>query len=228
MNGDPGRALRTVVLVSGSGSNLQAIIDRVRARELDVDIVGVISDRHGAFALERARSAGIPAFTIDYKAAGSREEFAAQLAARLDALQPGLIVLAGFMRILPAGLVNRYRGRMLNVHPSLLPKYPGLDTYRRALASGDEWHGSTVHFVIPELDSGPGIIQYRVRIRPGDNEDSLRQRVQGGEYLIYPRAIQWMAEGRVVHRDGQVWMDGAILAAPEVVGEAAGTPVGAG
>lgn len=228
MNGEPGRPLRTVVLVSGSGSNLQAIIDRVHARELDIDIVGVVSDRPGAFALERARRAGIPAFTVDYRAAGSREEFAMQLAARLDALQPQLVVLAGFMRVLPANLVNRYQGRMLNVHPSLLPKYPGLDTYRRALASGDEWHGSTVHFVIPELDAGPAIIQYRVRIRPGDSEESLRQRVQGGEYQIYPRAIQWLAEGRVAHRDGLVWKDGAILDAPEVIGEAPGTPVGAG
>ena len=106
------------------------------------------------------------------------------------------------MRILPGELVERYRGRMLNVHPSLLPKYPGLDTYRRVLEAGDAWHGSTVHFVTPELDAGPAIIQYRVRIRPGDTEQSLRDRVQRGEHLIYPQAIRWIAEGLVELRDG--------------------------
>ncbi len=211
--------LRTAVLVSGSGSNLQAIMDRRGAGELDVDLVGVVSDRPGAFALERAAGAGIPAIIVDYKAAGGREAFAAQLAARLDALRPDLIVLAGFMRILPADLVNRYRGRMLNVHPSLLPKYPGLDTYRRALEAGDAWHGSTVHYVTPDLDSGPAIIQYRVQIRAGDTGESLRGRVQKGEHLIYPKAIQWIAEGRVALRNGVVHLDGSPLPHPVLVDE---------
>jgi phosphoribosylglycinamide formyltransferase-1 len=218
--------MRTVVLVSGSGSNLQAIIDRARAGDLDVRITGVISDRPGIYALERAREASIPALAIDYKAAGSRGEFTRRLDAQLESLDPELIVLAGFMRILPPDLVDRYRGRMLNVHPSLLPKYPGLDTYRRVLAAGDDWHGTTVHFVIPELDAGPCIIQYRVRIHPGESEDSLRQRVQRGEYLIYPQAIQWVATGRVTHRDGQAWKDGRRMETPEVVDETISQPVG--
>ncbi len=210
---------RTAVLVSGSGSNLQAIIDCVAQGQLAINLVGVISDRPGVQALERARRAGIPAVTVDYQASGDRDAFDHRLGAELDGLHPDLVVLAGFMRILPASLVNRYRDRMLNVHPSLLPKYPGLDTYRRALADAEPWHGSTVHFVIPALDAGPGILQYRVRIRPGDTEESLRPRVQRGEYLIYPRAIQWLAAGRLAHRDGQVWKDGVPLSAPEIVTE---------
>jgi phosphoribosylglycinamide formyltransferase-1 len=212
--------LRTVVLVSGSGSNLQAIMDRAREGTLSSDVVAVISDRPGVHALDRARRAGIPDVTVDYQAAGNREAFGRALDDELAAFAPDLVVLAGFMRILPGQLVDRYRGRMLNVHPSLLPKYPGLDTYRRALAAGDPWHGSTVHFVIPELDAGPAIIQYRVRVRPGDTVRSLRERVQRGEHLIYPLAIQWLAEGRVAWRDGQAWRDGVAGAAPHLVDEA--------
>jgi len=208
---------RAVVLVSGDGSNLQAIIDANRHGALDLVIVGVLSDRPGARALERARLAGIPAGAIDYAAAPDRATFAACLAARIDALRPDVVILAGFMRILPDTLVAAYAGRMLNVHPSLLPKYPGLHTYRRALAAGEREHGTTVHFVIPELDAGPGIIQFRVAVRPGDTEDSLRERIQAGEHLIYPRAIAWLAAGRVMLRDGATWLDGERLAAPVVV-----------
>jgi phosphoribosylglycinamide formyltransferase-1 len=211
--------LRTVVLVSGSGSNLQALMDRANEGQLDVDFAAVISDRPGVHALDRARQAGIPAITVDYRAAGNRDAFATGLGAELDALSPDLVVLAGFMRILPANLVNRYCGRMLNVHPSLLPKYPGLDTYRKALASGDPWHGSTVHFVIPELDAGPAIVQYRVRIRAGESEAALRARVQRGEHIIYPRAVQELAEGRVTYRDGRTWRDGSPCTQPEVIEE---------
>jgi phosphoribosylglycinamide formyltransferase-1 len=218
---DPVR-LRIVVLVSGSGSNLQALIDRSRDGALNADVAAVISDRPGVFALERARRAGIPAITIDFAAAGGRDAFARDLDSRLAALEPDLVVLAGFMRVLPDGLVNRHRGRMLNVHPSLLPKYPGLHTYRRALAAGDPWHGSTVHFVTPELDAGPAIVQYRVRVGSGDTEQTLRERVQRGEHRIYPQAIQWLAEGRVAFRDGRVWRDGVADAPPAVVDEPAG------
>jgi phosphoribosylglycinamide formyltransferase-1 len=219
MSGHGRPPLRIAVLVSGNGSNLQAIMDRRRAGELDVHIVGVLSDRPGAFALERARLGGIPAVAVDYAAAGSREAFARLLAEQLAALAPGLVVLAGFMRILPDDLVNAYRGRMLNVHPSLLPKYPGLNTYRRALEAGDRWHGTTVHFVTPALDAGPPLIQYRVPVRPGDSEQSLRERVQRGEHLIYPRAIQWFAEGRLDLRDGVVHLDGRPLLHPVVLDE---------
>lgn len=212
-------ALRSAILVSGSGSNLQAIIDQQRAGRLGIDIVGVLSDRPGVLALERARQAGIPAVTVNFRAAADRADFAAQLATELEALAPDLVVLAGFMRILPTDIVDRYRGRMLNVHPSLLPKYPGLDTYRRALAAGDAWHGSTVHFVIPELDAGPGIIQYRIRVQAADTEQTLRERVQRGEHLIYPRAIDWIASGRVAYRDDSVYLDGQPLPSPVVVDE---------
>lgn len=219
----PAAPPRTVVLVSGSGTNLQAMIDAVGRGELPLDLVGVISDRPGVRALERARTAGIGAWTVDCKSFADRAAFEEALAATLARLAPDIIALAGFMRILPAPLVGHYLGRMLNVHPSLLPKYPGLDTYRRALAAGDAWHGSTVHFVTPELDAGPGILQYRVRIGPGDTEDSLRARVQQGEYLIYPRALRWLATGRLTWHNHGAWLDGRPLPAPVTVAE--GAPV---
>ena len=215
MNGAP----RTVILVSGDGSNLQAILDHSRSGALGIHIVGVISDRPGARALERAARAGVPALTVDYAAAGSREVFATRLATELEPLRPDLLVLAGFMRILDTALVEQYRGRMLNVHPSLLPKFPGLHTYRRALAAGEREHGATVHFVIPELDAGPAVLQYRVPIHAGDTESSLRDRVRRGEHLIYPRAIAWVAAGRALLKEGAVWLDGMQLAQPVVVHE---------
>jgi phosphoribosylglycinamide formyltransferase-1 len=210
---------RAVVLVSGDGSNLQAIIDQVRRGALGLTLAGVVSDRPGVRALERGAAAGIPVHVVDW--ASDRPAFPGRLAATLADLQPDLVILAGFMRILPSELVDRYRGRMLNVHPSLLPRYPGLHTYRRALEAGDREHGSTVHFVIPALDAGPGILQYRVPVRPGDTEESLRERVRAGEHLIYPRAIAWLAAGRVSLRDGAAWLDGERLAEPVVVDEVA-------
>ncbi len=215
----PGSQVRTVVLVSGSGTNLQAIIDHAQGGSLGITLTGVISDRPGVLALERAKRAGIPALTVNHAQAGSTAAFQKQLGAALAELNPELIVLAGFMRILSPELVGAWAGRMLNVHPSLLPKYPGLHTYRRALEAGEKEHGSTVHFVIPELDAGPGILQYRVPIRPGESEDSLRARVQQGEYLIYPRAIAWFAAGRLALKDGSTWLDGEHLSAPVVVEE---------
>jgi len=215
------RAPRLAVLVSGGGSNLQAIMDRIAAGTLAARIASVVSDRPGAYALERARAAGIPATCLDYATAGGREAFGQRLAALLEGLRPDLVVLAGFMRILPDALVERYRGRMLNVHPSLLPKYPGLHTYRRVLEAGDAWHGSTVHFVTPELDAGPAIIQYRIRVRSDDTEETLRERVQRGEHVIYPLAIGQVIEGRVVLRDGHVWRDGVPSQGPEVMDETA-------
>jgi phosphoribosylglycinamide formyltransferase-1 len=219
VNGGLGEGLRTVVLASGSGTNLQAIIERTERGLLGIRLCGVISDRPDAVALARARRAGIPALTVDGAGAASREAFDASLRRVLDELQPGLVVLAGFMRILGTVLVNRYAGRMLNIHPSLLPLYPGLHTYRRVLESGDRQHGSTVHYVIPELDAGPGILQYRLDVRAGETEDELRSRVQAGEYLIYPRAIAWCAAGRCELRDGAAWLDGAPLAGPVIVEE---------
>ncbi len=211
--------LRTVVLVSGDGSNLQAILAHCVTGGLGIRVVGVISDRPGVRALDRASQAGVPALTVDYAAAGSRPAFSAWLAAALSRLNPDLVVLAGFMRILDTALVEQYRGRMLNIHPSLLPKFPGLHTYRRALEAGEREHGATVHFVIPDLDAGPGILQYRVAIHGGDTEVSLRERVRAGEHVIYPRALAWIAAGRASLKDGAVWLDGAPLAQPVVVDE---------
>jgi phosphoribosylglycinamide formyltransferase-1 len=210
---------RAVVLVSGDGSNLQAIIDQVRQGSLGILLAGVVSDRPGVRALTRAAAAGVPAQVVD--CASDRPAFPGRLAATLAGLEPDLVILAGFMRVLPPELVDQYRGRMLNVHPSLLPKYPGLHTYRRVLEAGDRDHGSTVHFVIPALDAGPAILQYRLPVRPGDTEASLRDRVRTGEHLIYPRALAWLAAGRIALRDGATWLDGDKLTGPVVVDEAA-------
>ena len=210
---------RTAVLVSGSGSNLQAIIDQVAARQIATQLVAVISDRPGVLALERASRAGIPDLTVDYARCGDREAFCAALGTRLAEIGPDLVVLAGFMRILTPALVTAYFGRMLNVHPALLPKYPGLHTYRRVLEAGEAWHGSTVHFVTPELDAGPALIQYRVAVRPDDTENTLRARVQRGEHIIYPQAVGWVANGRAELRKGHVWLDGTLLTAPVLVDE---------
>jgi phosphoribosylglycinamide formyltransferase-1 len=211
--------LRTAVLVSGHGTNLQAIMDEVAAGRLPLDLVGVVSDRPGVYALERAAGAGIATDVVDFRACANPDHFQDSLARVLAGLGPDLVVLAGFMRILRPDLVETYQGRMLNIHPSLLPRYPGLHTYRRALEAGDSHHGSTVHFVIPALDAGPAILQYRVPVRPGETEESLKLRVQRGEYLIYPRALAWLAAGRLAWRDGAAWLDGARLDAPVVVEE---------
>lgn len=211
--------LRIAVLVSGSGTNLQAIIDAIQANALAVEIVGVISDKPAAVGLQRARDAGIAAIAIDFKAAASRESFNQQLDEALQKLRPDLVVLAGYMRILPTNTVNDFSGRMLNVHPSLLPAYPGLDTYTRVLAAGEQWHGTTVHFVTPELDAGPGILQYRVKITADDTEQSLRQRIQKGEYMIYPKAIGWFAEGRVKFANDCTMLDGQPTDQPIVIDE---------
>jgi phosphoribosylglycinamide formyltransferase-1 len=206
--------LRVAVLVSGSGTNLQAIIDQLASQALPVKIIAVISDRPNAYGLERARAAGIEALAIDYQTYARREDYDAELEASLQKLAPDLVVLAGYMRILADSTVNNFQGRMLNIHPSLLPAYPGLRTYERALAAGEEWHGTTVHFVIPKLDAGPPILQYRVRIKANETEPELRERVQQGEYIIYPRVIGWIAEGRLTLSGDQVVIDGKAISEP--------------
>jgi phosphoribosylglycinamide formyltransferase-1 len=211
-----GKGLRTAVLISGSGTNLQAIIDRTLAGDLNIHLLAVLSDRPAAPGLLRAREARIPTRVIDYSKFDQRSDADGRLAAELKAMAPDLVVLAGFMRILPPDIVNSYPGRMLNVHPSLLPKHRGLDTYRKALRSGDTWHGSTVHYVTPDLDAGPAIIQYRILIRDNETEESLTERVQRGEYVIYPRTISWIADGRLNLKGSEVWLDGAPLDAPVI------------
>jgi len=214
-----GAGPRTVVLISGSGTNLQAIIDATLNHEFAINLCAVISDRPEARGLDRARKAGIPTVTVDFADFETRDEAELKLTTELAVLAADLVVLAGFMRILPATLVANFQGRMLNIHPSLLPRYRGLHTYRQALESGDAWHGSTVHYVTPELDAGPSIIQYRVPIRADETEASLMARVQRGEYLIYPRAIGWFAAGRLALEDDGAWLDGRRLDAPVIVDE---------
>lgn len=206
-----------VVLISGSGSNLQALIDGQENGSLAIHICAVISNKADVKGLERAAQHGIQAHVLDHKQFLSREDFDEVLCALIDQYSPKLVVLAGFMRILTAGFTQHYAGRMLNIHPSLLPKYQGLHTHKRALEAGDSIHGVTVHFVTDELDGGPAIIQARVPIKPGDDEQSLTRRVQRQEHLIYPRAVQWFAEGRLSLRQGKSWLDGKPLPATGVV-----------
>jgi phosphoribosylglycinamide formyltransferase 1 len=206
--------LPIVVLISGNGSNLQAIIDAVNRRELPAKIRAVISNRPQAFGLERARRAGIPAVVVDHCRFADREAFDAALQTVIDGYQPALVVLAGFMRILTPIFVRHYHGRMLNVHPSLLPAFRGLDTHRRALAAGVTEHGLSIHFVTDELDGGPVIIRKKVPILPGDNADTLAARVQDAEHRLYPRVIGWFAAGRLQLHDHRIVFDGTPLAAP--------------
>lgn len=206
---------RVVVLISGHGSNLQALIDAMHAGRLPIEITAVISNRADAFGLERARRAGIPVETVLPEEQTDRDSYDRVLAETIDDYKPDLLVLAGFMRILGAAFVRHYRGRIFNIHPSLLPKYRGLNPHRRALAAGDRTHGASVHFVTEELDGGPVVVQAEVPIEPGDDESVLAFRVQNVEHVIYPQAVRLFAEGRLrMGEDGFAELDGAPLAAP--------------
>jgi phosphoribosylglycinamide formyltransferase-1 len=187
---------RLVVLISGGGSNLQAFIDAAADPAYPCEVVAVISNRAGVFGLERAARAGIPAEVLDHTAFASRDAFDTALADRIDAYAPDLVILAGFMRILTPGFVARYDGRLLNIHPSLLPKYPGLHTHQRAIDAGDAEAGATVHLVTEELDGGPVILQARVPVLPGDTADTLAARVLAEEHRIYPEAARLVTLGR--------------------------------
>ena len=209
--------LRVVVLISGRGSNLQAILDGVASGEVPVDIAAVISNRPHAYGLERARRVGVETVVLDHKSFPERESFDQTLRERIDSYRPGLIVLAGFMRILSDDFVEYYRGRMLNIHPALLPKYRGLDTHARAIAAGEREHGASVHFVTPELDSGPVIVQARVPVLAGDDIDALAARVLRQEHRIYPLVVRWFAEGRIKLIDGCVFLDDRPLHKPIIL-----------
>ena len=202
--------LPVVVLISGGGTNLQAIIDRT-TDGLPITIEVVISNRADAGGLARAKRAGIPTRIIDHTGFASRASFDAALTSTIDAYSPGLVVLAGFMRILTAGFVRHYQGRLLNIHPSLLPKFQGLNTHRRAIEAGETEHGASVHFVTGELDGGPVILQARVPLSADDNASTLAARVLQREHVIYPRVIEWYAQGRVRLVDREVWFDGVPL-----------------
>ena len=186
-----------VVLISGSGSNLQALIDSVAHDGNPARIAAVICNRAGAYGLERAKQAGIATSLLDHKQFDGREAFDAALIQAIDAHQPDLVVLAGFMRILTPGFVQHYSGRLLNIHPSLLPKHKGLHTHQRAIEAGDSEHGCSVHFVTEELDGGPLVVQAVLPVMADDTAESLARRVHQQEHQIYPLAVRWFAEGRL-------------------------------
>ncbi|MBW8192205.1 phosphoribosylglycinamide formyltransferase [Neiella marina] len=202
---------RILVLLSGNGSNLQAILDESAAGHLAGDVVGVIANRSDAYGLERAGSASIPTKVLEHTLFASREDYDESLAGLIDTFEPDIIVLAGFMRILTADLVRRYQGKMINIHPSLLPKYTGLNTHRRAIEAGDKEHGCSVHFVTEELDGGPVILQAKVPIFEDDDEQSVQQRVQEQEHRIFPLTVHWIATGRAKLIDGVANLDGKPL-----------------
>jgi phosphoribosylglycinamide formyltransferase-1 len=206
---------RVAVLISGRGSNLQSLIDAWREGRLQAALVGVVSNEPGAPGLERAERAGLATRIVPHRDFATREAFDAALVEAVDAFEPNLVVLAGFMRILTADFVRRFQGRLINIHPSLLPAFPGLHTHRRALEAGAREHGASVHFVTPELDGGPVIAQAHVPVRADDNPDSLAARVLEREHVLLPRVVRWLAEGRLaLTDDGRVLFDGAALDAP--------------
>jgi phosphoribosylglycinamide formyltransferase-1 len=211
------RGCRTAVLISGSGTNLQSFIDKRRRGEIDLELSVVFSNNPDAPGLERARNAGIPTACLGHGDFADRESFDRAMAGVLDRYEPELLVLAGFMRILSPWFVGRYAGRILNIHPALLPAYPGLDTHQRVLDAGEKFHGSTVHFVTEELDGGPGILQGRLEINPDETADDLRGRVQAIEHRIYPEAAQWFGQKRLTYRDGDAWLDGRKLDEPVLI-----------
>ncbi|MBR0568882.1 phosphoribosylglycinamide formyltransferase [Azoarcus sp. L1K30] len=204
-----------VILVSGRGSNMEAI---VRADIPGARIAAVISNRPDAAGLSFAAARGIHTVALDHKAFADRAAFDAALAEAIDAFEPDLVVLAGFMRVLTDDFVRRYDGRLLNIHPSLLPSFPGLHTHRRALEAGVRLHGATVHFVTPTLDCGPIVLQAAVSVRPGDDEAALAARVLEQEHRIYPQAVRWFVDGRLrLDAAGRVMVDGGEFSAPAAV-----------
>lgn len=200
-----------VVLISGNGSNLQAIIDACKQKKINGTIRAVFSNKADAFGLERAREANIPAHALQASQFASREGFDRELMQEIDAYAPDLVVLAGYMRILSPAFVAHYTGRLINIHPSLLPKYPGLHTHRQVLENGDETHGTTVHFVTDELDGGPVILQAQIPVFEGDSEEDVTARVQTQEHAIYPLVVNWFLEGRLVMQESKACLDGVCL-----------------
>jgi len=215
--GDAGKTASpsVVVLISGSGTNLQAIIDACSDNKIAGNVTAVISNKAGVYGLERAQNAQIPTHVLSHKDYDSREVYDQALIEQIDQYQPDVVVLAGFMRILTANFVSHYAGKLINIHPSLLPKYQGLDTHQRAIDAGDEEHGCSVHFVTEELDGGPVILQAKVPIFEDDDIDSLSQRVHVQEHLIYPMVVKWMCEKRLTmsqeNTTFSAYLDGELL-----------------
>lgn len=208
---------RIGVLISGSGSNLQAIINHQKLHSNLYEIALVISNKADAYGLQRAENANIPTRVIDHTQYNDREAFDATLQQVLEDAKIDFIVLAGFMRILSSGFTQRFLGKMINIHPSLLPKYTGLLTHRRALDAGDKEHGLSIHFVTPELDGGPVILQAVIKIEPNETENSLREKIHQQEHIAYPIVIEWFALGRLSFKDNQAWLDQKVLKQPQVL-----------
>jgi phosphoribosylglycinamide formyltransferase-1 len=208
--------LRIAILISGRGSNMSAIARACLSGEISAELAGVIADRAEAAGLTAARDFGAPTAVVARAGGEATAAFEERLSAAVDGFRPDLIALAGFMRILSRELVGRYLGRMLNIHPSLLPAYRGLHTHRRALEAGEREHGASVHFVTPELDAGPIVLQSKVPVRATDTEATLAARVLTTEHVIYPRVLGWIAQRRLKWHDGGVWLDDTRLEAPIV------------
>jgi phosphoribosylglycinamide formyltransferase 1 len=211
--------LRLAILISGAGSNMVAIARACSEQRIAAEVAVVICDKPSAAGIQRARDLGLAVAVVDANALRidgrvDRPAFEAAIEAQISAHGGEVVILAGFMRVLSPGFVARYSGRVLNIHPSLLPRHPGLDTHARALAAGDTEHGVTVHFVTAELDAGPAVIQAIVPVRPGDDVGSLSARVHAAEHIIYPMAIQWLASGRLKWNGGRPTLDGKALEAP--------------
>lgn len=209
---------RAVVLVSGTGSNLQALLDACgqgadHSKRIGASVVGVLSNRADALALSRAARAGVATEVLSHRDFSDREGFDAAMIERIDAWAPDVVVLAGFMRILTPAFVAHYQGRLINIHPSLLPKHKGLNTHQRALDAGDSEHGCSVHFVTPELDGGPVIAQHRLSVHQQDSAESLAARVHQAEHQLYPRVLGWLASGRLEWQPEALLFDGRALTA---------------
>ncbi|CAH1585166.1 phosphoribosylglycinamide formyltransferase [Vibrio rotiferianus] len=197
-----------VVLISGNGSNLQAILEACEANMPNAQVAAVFSNKADAYGLERAKQFDVNGHFVDPKAFESREDFDAELMKQIDEYQPDVIVLAGYMRILSGAFVSHYLGKMINIHPSLLPKYPGLHTHQRAIDAGDKEHGTSVHFVTEELDGGPVVLQAKVPVFEDDDADALAARVQTQEHKIYPMVTKWLVDGRLSMTEGKAYLDG--------------------
>ena len=202
------------VLISGSGSNLQAFIDLISSKILKLNILAVISDNKNAHGLIRAKKAKIKTICIESKKYPNKKNFDQKLSESIDMFDPNFIFLAGFMRILRKDFVKKYEGKIINIHPSLLPKYPGLNTHQRAIESNEKWHGCSVHFVTEEVDEGPLIMQSKIPILNNDSSDKLAIRVLKREHIIYPKTAELLISGRIKYKNSQAWLDGKLLQKP--------------
>ena len=209
--------LKIIVLISGFGSNLQAILDAINEKNLDAQVIAIISNRTKAKGLNRAREQNIPGYVVPNRKNQSREEYDQRLSEVISRLDPDLIVLAGFMRILTEEFVNQFTGKLVNIHPSLLPKYKGLDTHQRAKNAGDTQHGCSVHFVTPELDGGPIIAQAFVSIEKNDDIESLSAKVQEQEHKLYPLVIEWFANKQLELLEDKIIFNGELLCKPHCI-----------